>query len=259
MATIYDEVFIKNVNIPYSKLNVDGSTTSYAKIADIRTHLECDNSDAGQVGTISMVGMIMFRAFSYTKNTFEEAMYCLRVKTGLTDDENMLICNKKTKNFNIVLAINDDKTCSLYVRANKNESVKIQVLEGKQNYISFYSNLEYDAPIDSIKNVVDTKILPQSLGDTDNASVSISDDEMQIVVNTPVGGSVVPTRDSSVSFGSSSKRWRGGYFSYILQFPYKINEFPSEAENGYSFFHATLKKIVTYYNGKWYCNGEEVS
>ena len=40
--------------------------------------------------------------------------------------------------------------------------------------------------------------------------------------------------------------------------PVKITGTPTNPINGTTFFHATSKKIVTYYNEKWYCNGEEV-
>ncbi len=38
-----------------------------------------------------------------------------------------------------------------------------------------------------------------------------------------------------------------------------LDDIPEDVQNGYTFFQATLKKIITFYNGKWYCNGEEVN
>ena len=137
--------------------------------------------------------------------------------------------------------------------------VKFQLIEGYDGFVSYY----YDSPFDvtlSDETVKEPNINNEQFGNDGTCSIKVNPTNTGIIIDTVAGGEgFIPSRDSSIPLGSSTKRFKGGYFTEQIAMPIKITGTPANPINGTTFFHATSKKLVTYYNEKWYCNGEEVS
>ena len=87
-------------------------------------------------------------------------------------------------------------------------------------------------------------------------NTSIEFEENDINIQLPAGGTIKPTRSSSFHLGANDSKYRTIFLSDgVIASRTSI---PSDLYNGLSFFHATSKKWVTYYNGVWYSATGEV-
>lgn len=250
--------FISKVDLPCTELNDLGSD-KYAKLADIRTHFECNS--VATVETVSKRQFFMFRAFTYTQSAVDDVIFCVRVKTGIGASENSIVVERQPDLFNIVMSYNDDGTISLWAKCKKYHRVKLQLLDGEESWITYYYDSKLDTDLSNIPNVSALNVNAGKFKKILYSSSNYVDcNGTDILVNTPVGGCVKPVRDGSIGLGGPENRYKGGYFTYVIQVPVRGDgdSLPSPLNNGYTFFHASSKKLITYLNGKWYCAGEEV-
>lgn len=249
--------YIEKVGLPSTAYNVTGST-KYAKLCNIKTHIENKNSSIS-TGIFDYRTLLYFNVFSFTANTFDQTNLIVRLKTSESGSNNVFITSIPTS-FKLVYVIEDDGSYTLYASCNSNEKVKLQLVEGFDGFVEYYYGSPFDVELE--EGIINEPMLKNEVfGNKGTSSIRVNSSNTGIIVETPVyGDGFCPVRDGSVCFGKPDKKWKGGHFSEYVQIPIRIEltNVPDNPQNGYTFFQAYLKKLVTYYNGKWYCNGEEV-
>lgn len=247
---------IQRIGLPCTTFNTTGST-NYAKICNIKTHINNLNP-AISTTVFDNRTLLFFNVFSFTANTFSQTNLIIRLKTSETTPNKVFI-TKVPSNFKIVYTVENDGSYTFYAKCSINEKVKFQLIEGFDGFVTYY----YDSPFDdtlSDKTIKEPLIIPEQFGNDGTCSLKANDTNSGIVLDVVAGGEgFVPSRDGSIPLGGATKRFKGGYFTEQIAVPVKITGTPANPINGTTFFHATTKKLVTYYNGKWYCAGTEVT
>lgn len=248
--------YVEKIGLPCTAYNTEGSE-NYAKICNIKTHI-INSNDSIDTPVFDTKALLLFNVFSFTANTFSQTNLIIRLKTSENNGNNVFI-TKVPSNFKIVYTIETDGSYTFYAKCNSNERVKFQLIEGFDGFVSYY----YDSPFDftlSDETVKEPNIINEQFGNDGTCSIKVNPTNTGIIIDTVAGGDgFIPSRDGSIPLGSSTKRFKGGYFTEQIAMPVKVTGKPANPINGTTFFHATSKKLVTYYNGKWYCNGEEVT
>lgn len=248
--------YVEKIGLPCTIFNTTGST-NYAKICNIKTHINNLNSDIN-TSVFDNRTLLYFNVFSFTANTFSQTNLVIRLKTSETSP-NKVFVTKVPSNFKIVYTVENDGSYTFYVKCSINEKVKFQLIEGFDGFVTYY----YDSPFDqtlSDETIKEPIIIPEQFGNNGTCSLKANESNNGIVLDVIAGGEgFYPSRDGSISFGKPDRRFKGGYFTEQIAIPVKITGTPTNPINGTTFFHATSKKLVTYYNDKWYCNGEEVT
>lgn len=249
--------YIEKIGLPSTAYNTTNST-KYAKLCNIKTHIKNNNSSI-TTGIFDSRALLYFNVFSFTANTFDQTNLIIRLKTSENDLNSIFITSIPTT-FKLVYVIEDDGSYTFYASCNKNEKVKLQLVEGFDGFVEYYYGSLFDVELN--EGIIKEPVLKNEVfGNKGTSSIQINSTNTGIIVETPAGGDgFCPVRDGSVSFGKPDKRWKGGYFTEFVQIPIRMDLtiIPQNPEDGYTFFHPNFKKIVTYYDGKWYCNGEEV-
>ena len=248
--------YVEKIGLPCTAYNAEPSE-NYAKIFNIKTHIANSNVSI-DTPVFDTKALLLFNVFSFTANTFSQTNLIIRLKTSENKGNNVFI-TKVPSNFKIVYTVENDGSYTFYVKCNSNERVKFQLIEGFDGFVNYY----YDSPFDitlSDETVKEPNIINEHFGNDGTCSIKVNPTNTGIIIDTVVGGDgFIPSRDSSIPLGSSTKRFKGGYFTEQIAMPAKVTGTPANPINGTTFFHATSKKLVTYYNGKWYCNGEEAT
>ena len=248
--------YVEKIGLPCTVYNLDNSD-NYAKICNIKTHIN-NNNDSITTSVFDTRTLLFFNVFSFTSNTFSQTNLIVRIKTSETTQNNVFI-TKVPSNFKIVYTIENDGSYTFYVKCNSNERVKFQLIEGYDGFVTYY----YDSPFNltlTDKTVKEPNIVNEPFGNDGTCTINVNETNTGIIVNTVVGGEgFIPSRDGSIPLGGPTKRFKGGYFTEQIALPFKTTGLPANPINGTTFFHATSKKIVTYFNGKWYSNGAEVN
>ncbi|HAB66099.1 MAG TPA: hypothetical protein DCE23_01905 [Firmicutes bacterium] len=203
--------------------------------------------------------LLYFNVFSFTANTFDQTNLIIRLKTSESSSNNIFITSIPNS-FKLVYVIESDGSYTLYTSCNSNEKVKLQLVEGFDGFVEYYYESPFDIELNE-ENINEPALKNEVFGNKGTCSVQVNSSNTGIIVETPVGGDgFYPIRDGSVSFGKPNRKWKGGHFSEYIQVPIRIelSNIPDDPKNGYTIFQAYLKKLITYYNGKWYSNGEEV-
>lgn len=249
--------YVEKIGLPSTDYNTEGSN-NYAKLCNVKTHIINQNTNIAQT-TFDTRTMLFFNVFSFTSSSFEQTNLIIRLKTSESESSNKIFWTKVPKNFKIVYVIETDGSYTFYAKCNENEKVKLQLIEGYDGFVKYYYQSKFEHNL-SGSTVKEPTIINEVFGNDGTCSIKINPTNTGIIIDTVVGGEgLAPSRDGSIPLGSTTKRYKGGYFTEQIAIPVKTSGTPSVLINGTSFFHATSKKIVTYYNGKWYCNGVEVS
>ena len=250
--------YIEKIGLPSTSYNTTGST-KYAKLCNIKTHIQNKNSAISKE-MFDYRTLLYFNVFSFTINTFDQTNLIVRLKTSESDFNNIFITNIPNS-FKLVYVIESDGSYTLYASCDSYEKVKLQLIEGFDGFVEYYYNSPFDTELNE-DDINEPALKNEVFGNKGTSSIRINSSNTGIIVETPVGGDgFCPVRDGSVSFGKPDRRWKGGYFTEFIQIPIRadLSTIPDNPENGYTFFHPYLKKPITYYNGKWYSNGEEVN
>lgn len=254
MVDYKENMFIKRNGLISTKTNLDkNSINLYAKVADIKTDVNAvEGSYTEEDGKIRGQLQLVIKAFVSARLGYEETIYQLRIKTGnLTSIEDYSISyTKKPRQFDLILATNDDSSCSLYARVDEWLSLKLQILYGEEKYITFLPPADYTIN-KSLLNVVEPSEHYTWLGSKEynKGGVYIGDDNVH--VNMKSGGALVPHPNSAASLGNSDFKFRGAYFAGFVQIP-DTADLPPNPQNGFTIFHWSLKKLITYHQGNWY-------
>jgi hypothetical protein len=248
--------YVEKIGLPSTDYNTSNST-NYAKLCNIKTHINNDNSDIS-TEVFDARALLFFNVFSFTANTFSQTNLIIRLKTSESQG-NKISWSKIPDTFKLVYVIENDGSYTFYAKCNSNEKVKMQLIEGFDGFVTYYYNSSFDTVLGS-DVIKEPTLISEVFGSKGICSLEANSDNTGIIIDTPSGGEgFYPSRDGSISFGKPDRRFKGGFFTEQIAFPVKITGTPTTLINGTTFFHATSKKICTYYNGKWYCNGEEVT
>ena len=247
--------YVEKIGLPCTDYNTE-SSENYAKICNIKTHI-INNNNSISTSVFDTRALLFFNVFSFTANTFSQTNLIIRLKTSESSGNNIFI-TKVPSNFKIVYTIENDGSYTFYVKCKPNERVKFQLIEGYDGFVSYYYNTPFNLTL-SDKTVKEPNIINEQFGNDGTCSLKANETNNGIILDVASDGEgFVPSRDGSIPLGGATKRFKGGYFTEQIAMPVKITGTPTNPINGTTFFHATSKKIVTYYNEKWYCNGEEV-
>lgn len=250
--------FVEKIGLPSTDYNTERSN-NYAKLCNIKTHIINKNTDIAQT-TFDTRALLFFNVFSFTGTSFEQTNLIIRLKTSESESSNKIFWTKVPKNFKIVYVIETDGSYTFYAKCNANEKVKLQLIEGYDGFVKYYYQSKFEHNL-SGSTVKEPTIINEVFGNDGTCSIKINPTNTGIIIDTVVGGEgIQPSRDGSISLGSVNKRFKGGYFTEQVCFPALYRKIPTtQIANGTTFFETYSKKLVTYYDGKWYCNGVEVS
>lgn len=248
--------YIEKIGLPCTDYNISGSS-NYAKLCNIKTHINNNNSSIS-TSVFDTRTLLFFNVFSFTATTFNQTNLIIRLKTSETTSNNVFWTNIPN-NFKIVYVIETDGSYTFYAKCNKNEKVKLQLIEGYDGFVTYYYNSPFDSSLTE-KTTKEPNLINEVFGNDGTCSIKVNNTNTGIIIDiVPGGEGFVPSRDGSISLGSTTKRFKGGHFTDSLTFPMKDKHAVLTPVDGTTYFHIDLKKIVTYYNGKWYSNGEEVT
>ena len=255
----YDDLFVKAQDSASTVTNLN-SLTKYAKVMNIKTHNTCINESVGINGLITNTDLKFINIMCYNKDTLENIKGVIRCRTGDKIEDNVLLLDNRPKHFDILLSFTANKDINVMVKPKSNLKVVVQTLEGNSLYTTTYNESPLSYDISEIPNIIEPIISPVILGDYLNCYIKEDENKQNLLINAPVGGSVLPTRDSSIGFGSITKRWKEGHFCINFSLPCRSKEQIKTLDkiNGSTFYCSDIKKIVTYHNGKYFSNGEEV-
>lgn len=248
--------YVERIGLPCTTFNTSRST-NYAKICNIKTHINNLNSEIN-TSVFDNRTLLFFNVFSFTASTFSQTNLIIRLKTSETSPNKVFI-TKTPSNFKIVYIVEADGSYTFYAKCSINEKVKFQLIEGYDGFVTYYYNSPFDQTL-ADKTIKEPIIIPEQFGNDGTCSLKANETNNGIVLDVVAGGiGLVPSRDGSIPLGGTTRRFKGGYFTEQIAMPVKITGTPTELINGTTYFQATTKKLLTYYNGKWYCNGEEVT
>lgn len=248
--------YVEKVGLPGTSYNNSGSS-NYAKICNIKTHIANSNPMINK-SIFDERSLLYFNVFSFTGNTFSQTNLIVRIKSSETS-ANSVFWTKKPTTFDIVYVIESDGSYSFYAKCNQNEKVRLQLIEGFDGFVTYYYRTPFNIALNE-EDIKRPKLNNEFFGIDGECSIKINNENNGFIIDTVAGGEgFTPSRDGSISLGSQSKRFKGGHFTDNLTFPMKDQYATVNPVNGTTYFHINLKKIVTYYEGKWYCNGEEVT
>lgn len=255
----YDDLYVKTQNSASTVTNLN-SLSKYAKVMNIKTHNTCINESVGINGLITNTDLKFINIMCYNRNTLENIKGVIRCRTGDNIDDNVLLLDKRPQHFDILLSFTSNKDINLMVKPKANLKVVVQTLEGNSLYTTSYNESPLSYDISEIPNVIEPIISNAIFGDYLNTYIKEDENKQNIIMSTPVGGAILPSRDSSIPFGSTTKRWKEGHFSINFSLPCRTKEQIKALEkiNGSTFYCSDIKKIVTYHNQKYFSNGEEI-
>lgn len=250
--------YVEKIGLPCTDYNTGGSN-NYAKLCNIKTHIINNNANIEQT-TFDTRALLFFNVFSFTGSSFEQTNLIIRLKTSEAESSNKIFWTKVPKNFKIVYIIENDGSYTFYANCNTNEKVKLQLIEGCDGFVKYYYQSKFVHTLSGL-TIKEPTIVNETFGNEGSCSIKINSTNTGIIIDTVAGGDgIQPSRNGSISLGSVDKRFKGGYFTEQVCFPALYRKVPTTTlANGTTFFETYSKKLVTYYEGKWYCNGTEVS